>query len=136
MTRPYGGHLFRGAGKERGQTTTEYLMIVGLITAVFVVLSGVTQRPFQAMMQDLLQCIADGTTNQLACERETTIAVRVTAGVPPVPPDVGALQQMMGGLQQIFNTTTTILNTILEGMQQSLVNIRGAVARPESGRHT
>lgn len=50
-----------------GQTTTEYLMIMGLITSVFIAVNNTMYTPFHLMMQNLLQCIADGTVNEMAC---------------------------------------------------------------------
>jgi hypothetical protein len=38
--------------RESGQTTTEFLMISGLITAVAIFLLGTTYVPFRAALQD------------------------------------------------------------------------------------
>jgi hypothetical protein len=43
----------------RGQATTEYLMIAGLILAMAVLLLGMTEVPFRGLMQQVLECVLD-----------------------------------------------------------------------------
>ncbi|MFN8060498.1 MAG: hypothetical protein U0Q12_15190 [Vicinamibacterales bacterium] len=51
-----------------GQTTTEFLMIAGLATTSFLVINRWAFTPVHLMLQNVLQCIADGTINQMACD--------------------------------------------------------------------
>jgi hypothetical protein len=89
-----------------GQTTTEYLMIMGLITSVFIAVNNTMYTPFHLMMQNVLQCIADGTVNQVACEGVSSSAGNGGSG------GAGGLLNLLNGvMNQITGSVSNMLGS-------------------------
>jgi hypothetical protein len=49
--------LWRVWGRTEGQTTTEYLMIAGLITAIAIIVLGVMYATSQGGLQKIANCV-------------------------------------------------------------------------------
>jgi hypothetical protein len=49
--------LLRAFGRADGQTTTEYLMIAGLITAIAIIVLGVMYATSQGGLQKIANCV-------------------------------------------------------------------------------
>lgn len=108
-----------------GQTTTEYLMIMGLITSVFIAVNNTMYTPFHLMMQNVLQCIADGTVNQMACGGVTATSSPTSGG--------SGFSGMLSGLSGLLNQATSVLGTLSTGLVNQLTNQRPGGGGGESG---
>ena len=65
-----------GVTSERGQTFTEFMMVSGLLVAVGLIVVGLLYTPAQAALQEVTQCIVDGSINGINC----------ATGKAPTPP--------------------------------------------------
>lgn len=85
-------------------------MIMGLITSVFLFINRVAYRPFHLIMQNVLQCIADGTINQMACQAGGS------SGGFASPGGGGGLFNALSGL---MNQVGGLLNNLLSNPSSS-----------------
>lgn len=51
--------ILRRLSSERGQTTTEYLMISGIMVSVAIIVLGYMQEPFRQRLQDIVEYMID-----------------------------------------------------------------------------
>lgn len=110
---------------EAGQTVTEYLMILGFITSVALFMVTTAERPFRGMMRDLLQCVADGTTNQMRCNQTTSSGVGASGGA--------GLSSAINSLAPLTNLLQTIMQTIDHTTSQMIRNLGGSGSSGGSG---
>jgi hypothetical protein len=70
----------RGSSSGSGQTTTEYLMILGIMTAIASVLLAQMYSPLRTILQGVTQCMIDSTLNGVDCATSEAYLA------PPPPP--------------------------------------------------